>query len=414
MINNRKKYSILFFLVTYVSSAWSMVCDNRYFPWYQRPFHRTADERSRFDLGLFFTSAGSAVGDEVLSSKPIPELWGIYDQKKMSNAIIELGMVSPLLAQWQIQSKIDWVVNGSVKSQGIYFYGEYDILEGLSVGGSVFVGHFTASQAFVIPRATKNALSLTPSQEAQLDQERREMFEMLGFQQAQWSVTAPSDIELHIRYGTVKEYVARCRTIDIGTSFFVYVPTAPYRNNNLPAAVPIGGNRLVGIAWGFDGAFELKEDLTVGLQFSLIKRLSKTQQMRMPIQNEPYIFGAIVGPAKIDTDPTIYFNPYITLGSLRPGFSGSLGYTVAYNGGQVWTDKRLDKTIPTTLNGIYKFSEWCAEYINILLAYDFNKVPNAHSVHPVFTATWDIPLHFMGSHDFARTQMVTVGMEFRF
>ncbi len=391
-----------------------MVCDSRYFPWYSRPFHRTVNEQSRFDVGLFFTSAGSAIGDEAHPNKPIPELWGIYDQKKMSDAMIQLGMTSPLLAQWQLQSKIEWVVNGEIKSQGIYFYGDYDITHGISVGGSLFVGHFAASQTFVIPRATKTALALTTSQEAQLDAERRQMFEMLGMTEAQWSVTAPSDVEMHLRWGTVQEYVARCRTVDIGTSFFVYFPTSPARNEDNPAAVPISGGRFWGLAWGVDGAFELKEDLTVGLQFSVSKRLSKTLTKRIPIQDEPYIFGAITGSAKLEHDPVIYFNPYVTLGNIRGGLSASVGYTVNYYGGTVWTDKRIDQTIPSTLNNVNKNSEWCAEYVNILFAYNFDSVHQAHPMHPVFTATWDIPLHFMGSHDFARSQMVTIGMEVRF
>ncbi len=392
-----------------------MVCDNRYYPWYTRPFHRTVDEQSRFGTGLFFTSAGNAIGDEAKQKKTIPELWGVYDQKKMSDALVELGMTSPLLAQWQKGiEKIPWTVNGSVKSQGMYLYGEYDFYKGLSIGGSVFVGQFLANQSFIIPSDTKKLLGLTASQELQLDAERREMFEMLGLSEAQWSVTGPSDIELHLRWGTVQEYVLRCRTIDIGTSFYVYVPTAPFRDVNNPAAVPVGGNHLVGLAWGFDGAFELKEDFTVGLQFSIIKRLAKVQQTRMPIQNEPYIFGAIVGPAKIDPDPTIYFNPYLTLGTLKGGWNTSVGYIVAFNGGSVWTDMRQDQTVPTTLNGIYEKSAWCAEYISLLLSYDFDSVHQRHASHPVFTLMWDIPLHFMGSHDFARSQMVTVGMEVHF
>lgn len=391
-----------------------MVCDNRYYPWYTRPFHRTVDEQSRFGIGLFFTSAGNAVGDEAQQRKPIPELWGVYDQKKMSDAIVELGMVSPLLPQWQNTAKIPWSVTGDVKSQGMYLYGEYDFYKGFSVGGSVFIGQFLANQAFSIPRDTKSSLGLTTSQEFQLDEQRREMFDMLGLTGVQWSNTGPSDIELHLRWGTVQEYALKCRTIDIGTSFYFYAPTAQFRDVNNPAAVPVGGNRLIGLAWGLDGAFELKEDLTVGLQFSVIKRLAKTQQTRMPIQREPYIFGAIVGPAKIDPDPTIYFNPYIALGALRGGWAASVGYIVAFNGGTVWTDMRADQTIPTTLNDIYSKSAWCAEYINLLLSYDFDSVHQRHASHPVFTVMWDIPLHFMGSHDFARSQMVTVGMEVHF
>lgn len=417
MMDNRKKYGTFFFLLTYAVNAWGMVRDNRYFPWYARPFHRTADEQSRIDTGLFFTSAGSAVGNEVKERIPIPELWGLYNQKQMSDAIVELGMTTPLLAQWQKYKKIIWTVDGSVKSEGMYIYGDYNITNNFSVGGSLFFGHFEATQTFIIPKETKKSLWLTPSQEVELDAERRQMFEMLNLSQVQWSTTAASDMELHVRFGTVKEYVAKCRAIDIGTSFFVYIPTAPFRPVNNPAAIPIGGNKLVGLAWGLDGAFELKEDWTAGFQFSVSKRLSKTQQIRMPIQHEPYMFGAIVGPAKVNPNPVVYFNPYVTIGALRQSLSASVGYTVSYSAGAVITDMRPlseQLLIPTTLNEVNNKTEWCAEYINILFAYDFHADQKKDTIHSLVTATWDIPVHFMGSHDFARSQMVTIGVEFRF
>ncbi len=433
----KKQLLGLFVLLTRVAGLEASVADSRYFPWYPHMYERTLQKRSIFDVGAFFVTASSARGNESIERISIPEIWGVYDQKQLSDALGILGKQTPLLAQWQLQRSIAWDVKGKMEGQGAYLQIEYGTKNGFSAGVTTSIMHLTSDQRFTIPAGIKQGslynsdplrdLGLTPSQQEQLDAERRQMQEMLGFTDAQWSATGFTDTEFHVRYGVLDEYRMKCRKVDIGAFAGVLVPSGIKRQPNNPASVPFGGNGHTGFYCGAEGMFELKEDWELSIRLQVSKRLAKTQRERMSINYESLLWGAIEGPVRIDPGASFLFTPAFTMHDLRDGFGAGIQYCLAVHGGDVWTDRRVDQTIPTTLNGlkgagsggylikgVYETSQWGAEYIVATIFYDPDKVTKDEGIRPHIVFQWDVPIHFLVSERVSKTNIISLGLSFHF
>ncbi len=425
----KKHLLTLFVLLTGVAKLEAMVADSRYFPGYPHPYERTLERRSIFEAGAFFVTASNARGNESLEHIGIPEIWGFYDQKQLSDAIEMIGKTSPLLSQWQIQRTIVWDMNAKMEGQGGYFQVEFGSKHGISFGGSTGVMHLTSDLRFFLPAASRRVtlttgvtvdsdprrdLMLSPAQEEQLDAERRAMNTILGFDSVHWSATGFTDTELHLRYGFVSEYRLKCRKIDGGVFLGALIPSGVKRQPINPASVPFGGNGFSGIYGGLEGTFELKEDWELNLRIQGSKRFAKTQNSRIPVNYESILFGALEGPLRIDPGASFYFSPTFTVDDLRDGFGFALQYCMAIHGGDVFTDERPDQTIPSTLNGLYNKSKWAAEYGVVTLFYNHDKIRTDEGVWPYIVLQCDIPMHLMVSEDFSKTTTLSLGVSFHF
>ena len=184
-----KQLLFCFGIAMTVSQLSGMAADNRYFPWYRQPYGRTVDKRSNVELDLFFITGNDAFGSSVKEKKGIPELWGIYDQKLLSEAMITAGLTSPLLAQWQLERKIEWDVSQKLEAQGVFLRAEWALPFSFFIGANSGIMSFNGNQSFSIPNVTKRDMSLTTSQEEELDRQRRLMNDLIGIIGTQWSET---------------------------------------------------------------------------------------------------------------------------------------------------------------------------------------------------------------------------------
>ncbi len=432
----KKQLLSIFVLLTGVAGLKASVADSRYFPWYPHMYERTLQKRSIFDAGAFFVTASSARGNESIERIGIPEIWGIYDQKQLSDALGIIGKTTPLLAQWQLQRSIAWDVKGKMEGQGAYFQFEYGSKKGFSVGITTSIMHLTSDQRFTIPTGRKQGsiydsnplmdLGLTPSQEEQLDAQRREMQALLGFTDAQWSESGFTDTELHLRYGFLTEYRLKCRKVDGGVFTGILIPSGVKRDPRNPASVPFGGNGHTGFYWGAESMFEIKEDWELSFRLQVSKRLAKTQISRMPVNHEPVLWGALEGLVNIDPGASFLFTPAFTMHDLRDGFGAGVQYCMAIHGGDVWTDERADKTIPSTLgglrgnsgsyliDGLYEKSKWSAEYIIATIFYDPDKLTKDEGIRPHIVFEWDIPINLLIEEKVSKTNIISLGISFHF
>lgn len=411
------KKQILTLLVLFmgVSEVYGgMVSDNRYFPLQYYPIGRTLYQRSIAEAGAFFVIANDARGDEALEHIGIPEIMGIYDQKQISDALIMTGKSTPLLGEWQLQKTIPWQTYGKIAGQGFYFQTELGLMKGFSFGLITSAMHLSSVQRFTLPAVTIRDMNLQPYQIAELDSERRAMNDLLGLTGAQWSKSGMNDTILYLRWGVLKEYVAKCRKIDGGLRVGVVLPTGVLRDINNPASIPFGSDGFTAVFFGAEGIFELKEDWEFGIKVQLYEAFSRTPIIRMPVNYEAAYYGAVTGPAKITPGSTVLFTTWFTMADLREGFGASLQYTASVHFGDVISDRRTDQTIPTTLNNTFKGSQWAAEYISIKAFYDPSWETRDEKTVPIFSLRWNIPVHIVCAEKVSKTNIVSAGIEYHF
>lgn len=404
------------------SSHHAMVADSRYFPWYEQQFARTMDYQSHVSAEFFAVIGDKAFGHpekigqtgNVEEKKGIPEIWGVYDQKLQSDALIALGIASPLYAQWQTMRNIQWNVDQKLEGQGLLMKGEWALPHHWYIGFSSGFMKLNSSLSYTLPRAVRDELALTASQEIELDKQRRLMDELIGLTIPQSSTTGLLDTQVYVRYGDTWEYVLKCRQVDAGVSVGFYIPSAEKRSINNPASVPFGGDGVGAFFCGVDASFEIKEDVTLGCAAHLSQRFTKTYEHRLPIKQENHLFGATTGLVKVYPGVTTVLNPYLWLGDLRDGLGAHIGYTLAIHAGDVWADRRVNPTISVDLNKIYKRSKWKGECLSLNLLYDVNKVIKYTKVRPVITLKWDVPVHFLAAKNVSRTHKISLGIEFPF
>lgn len=412
---NIKQLALCFVALAVTSHSYAMVADNRYFPWYGQPYARTAEKRSNVNAELFFMTGNEAYGNSSKERKGIPEVWGTYDQKLASEALIALGITSPLLAQWQLQKVIEWNTNQKIEGQGVLLRGEWYLPFGFSLGASSGLMRVNCNQSFSLPRETRvTNLGLTTAQEEELDRERRLMNDLIGLTGTQWSETGALDTQLYLRWGGIWDYKLKSRQVDAGVFAGVYLPSAKQRDINNSASIPFGGNNQTGLFVGADLALELKEDVTFGMLVQLSNRLTGIQKERLPLKKENHLFGGTTGDVRVDQGVTFVWNPYFRFGDLQDGLGLHLGYTIASHASDVWTDVRQDKTIAVELNEIYTRSNWNAEYLSLHLFYDSGKVTHKDAILPIITFNWDIPIKFLGAKEVSKTHKIAVGLAFNF
>jgi hypothetical protein len=409
-----KQVMLVITALVVTTQSHAMSINNRYLPWYTQPFGRTIEKRSHLQTELFFMTGDKAFHQSSDESKGIPEVWGKYNQKTANDVLLFMNIASPLRAQWQAEKSILWDVDQKIESQGLTLKGEWTIGRGISFGGSSSLMRINCNQTFSIPFDTRKAMHLTPDQENQLDSQRRAMNELIGITSTQWSETGLSDTELYVRWGNVWEYELKSRQVDAGIKTGFYFSSGVKRDEDNPASIPFGSNGMNGFFFGGDIALEVKEDWTVGMAMQLSKHFEKIQKRRLPVKKENYLFGGTTGTIEIDPGVTFVWNPFLRLGDLQDGVDAHIGYTLAHHAGDVWTDKRADKTITVDLNDMYKLSKWDAEYLSIYVSYDPSKVTKKDKVQPIITINWDAPVKVFVAEDVSKTHKIALGIAFDF
>ncbi|MDP3889329.1 MAG: hypothetical protein Q8Q25_02170, partial [bacterium] len=362
------KTKLLFFAIGMLTtvSTLPMTYDNRFIPLFQRP---------RFLLdGLQNTCAvdysimtGSSAFDSAEKDIGIPELHGTFDQGKLADAFVAAGMPNPLPSEWQ-GVEIPWKTSGKIQAQAVRFFVHKKIVDWLSVGFSWLFMHAHANQEF---KLDSTRLILSASDKLELEERRREMFDLLCLNKNYANQSGFGDIDSYVRVGHTWDHTYKFRTIDIGARVGVMIPSGIKRDNNSPASIPFGGDGHWGMYGALDGLFELKEDFKFGMFFRFNKRFSRTSCQRMPVLGEPRIFGATVGQAHVDPGLTFIFSPFFVLENVRQGLGLGVQYHLTKHWEDTWTDARSDTSIPVDLKQVDTLSQWASDYFTLHAFYDF-------------------------------------------
>ncbi len=386
----------------------AMVYDNRFFPLIKQPFLIVDGRPSHGSSSLFIMTGSKAIGT-VEEEIGIPELFGKFDLKQISNAVTRLGLPNPLRSELQTLN-FPYRVEGVLQAQGLSFAYEQATFDWLKLGMNWFFMNVSSRQEFFLDTAR-----LFPgASPIELDEARRTMFQELGFSQANAQQFGLSDLDVYARFGYQWCYALKFRRIDAGARLGMLVPTGVTTKLNSPASVPFGGNGFWGIYGQLDGEFELKEDLTAGFYTRVSKRFAQTKIQRLPIEGEPQIFGATCGPVNINPGLTFVFSPYVCLENLRAGMGARLLYTLTKHWADCWKNASNPQGIPVKLGEVNALNEWKTDYVTLNVFYDFGKVKECRGLNPVIFFAWDIPSLLFASERAATTHRISLGVELNF
>lgn len=406
-ITSKKKF-FLFILLCVPGVAHAELYDNRFIPLFMPPqsFIDDLPSSAEFDFVVTTASESFATDEKRIG---IPEIFGIFDLNTLSIAITETGKESPLRSDLRGQ-KLPYIVNGRIQTQGFFIPYYQKISDRFSFGCSLLFMRSNSRQFFTLN--TQEVRNLKPGDIFDIDRARREAFEEIGLIQNDAAQHGIGDIDAYFRYGSSWDYIFKCRKIWSGLSFGVFIPSGVKTTLKSAASIPYGGNGHTGLYVKGDALFEVQEDKKVGFLLEISKRLPKTMLTRMPVEaSEPYIFGAVIGNARINPGVTVAFSPYFLLENLRDGLGLGVHYTLTSHSKDSWCDKRADKTIPVNLEGAIKTSSWGTDYFTINVFYDFGKVQKKHTFEPVLYFRWDIPSMLFVSHSVPKTTKVSIGMK---
>lgn len=405
----------IFFLLFIVCSARAMVYDNRFFPQMFRPYTRTVERPSDVMINVFWNGSNSAftgIDDEI----GIPELFGMYDQNKLAQAMTMVGLPNLLRPEW-IGRNIPWHVRGRVEGAGVVLSYDQQLWKYFSFGFASLIMRSNSWQEFLLKRSDAGLPGLTDSDILELDEIRRQMHTLLALDTNVAHQRGWGDTDIYVRVGNIWEYILKCRRVDAGFRVGALVPSGVSVDPFSAASVPFGGNGNPGIYLAVDTQLEIKEDFNFGLWFCFSKRFAQTRLRRMPVNGEPSIFGAVVGPAQVDPGPTVIFSPYLSLENFRGGLGGSVQYTLARHWQDDWYDKRSAQQkaiVQTKLGPVITNSSWGSDYITLNAFYDFGKEKVNPGLSPLFNLYVDIPTVWIVGERFSKSYQVTLGVELKF
>lgn len=397
---------ILSSVLSFIFNTKAMIFDNRYFPLYVKPKFRNISEPSNLMSQTFFMYADRSFG--TIREIGLPEINGIhsevnseteaaYNQSEVARSIVVSGRsnTNPLRSDLQNRS-IPWDREGIMMAEGLAFYWEQAINCNWSFGLIGLFMNYSNSQEFLFNDhcLNENGVNNTATQGEKdyLFLVNQRMSNLLNLQAPVASQIAFGDVDFYLRLGDWWEYTYKFRKIDAGIRLGGIIPSAPMRDINNPASLPIGGNGHWGIYGAVDAELELREDLVLGLYSRISKRFPRTCVYRMPALKEPSFYGSLVGQARVNPGVTFAFAPYGRIECLREALGFGLGYTLVVHQQDKWTDLRIDQTVPANLENVINQSKWRAEYLTISAFYDFSKFKDYPNLSPILMLTWDMPM----------------------
>lgn len=399
-----------------------MIVDNRYFPLFPKPYTRTPEKPSRFATEVFFMTADKGYGDKE-EDVGLPEIWGKYDQTKLSRAMVAVGLPSPLLDEWR-GFEIKWKMEGKLQAQGVAFAYDQALGNHWSVGATwLFMRSHSWHEFFF--DSIDSRINLTQPDLIELDEIRRKMNAILGLSAPCALQSGFGDIDLYLRYGSMCEYAYKFRRMDVGLKLGLLIPTGVQRDQNNPASIPFGGNGFWGIYVQGEGEFELKEDLIAGIMLRVSKRFARDRFIRMPlllstereyvIENSA-LYGVLFTPIHINPGATVMFSPYLELENLRGGLGAGVRYTLVVHDSDDIKDLRPQgkKEPAVTQVTLENKTKWASDYVSLTVFYDFGKVKVDEGMSPVVSLTWDLPALLFKAYNISKTHKIALDLELHF
>lgn len=406
---------IVFCCFLFVFPCFALIFDNRFFPLIQKPIITIDDRPSYVTLDFFATKATRAIGKDK-NEIGLPGLFGLYDQGELAQSFVLAGCPNPLKSEWQ-GKKIPWRLDGNIKAEGFTFAYRQAFKNIFAFGFNGYFMQMDSSQDFYLTKDAKQNLNLTTSGIIELDDTRRAMHKALGLHGNHYGSSSMGDLECYLRVWNRADYILRCRRIWAGLNGGIIFPISFAREIDYPAAVPFGGDGHWGAYISGDAEFEVKEDLKCGALLRLSKRFKQIATKRVPLGNEPYIFGVYRGKESVDPGVTFVFSPYVSMEGLRDGLGIQVQYTLTYHEEDLWLDCRpIEKQneLPLQSVNVTKSLEWSSDYISLNMFYDFGKMKIDRAFYPIVRFSWDIPASILVAENVCKTNKVSLGIECNF
>lgn len=419
----QKNYRSILLLLSLVGGllfqeARSWVEDSRFFPLFPRNYSRTWERPSAAFFDGLIMVGNEAFDEDEENDIGIFDIFGIYDENRLANAIVALGQPNPFdlfptLARFRNQN-IVWNMEGKIQTHGAAFQWDQHLWRYFWMGGSFFFMHLYSRNAFELNRRTITELSISFDDQLRLDELRRLMNKQLGLSASVFNTTGFSDIDFYLRVGNIWDYLYKFRRVDAGLKVGTMFPTGLTRKITNPASLPFGGDGHWGVYSAVDMEFELKEDWKVGMHARVNKRFAKTKIERMPVAGEQQLFGAVQGPARIDPGFTFIVSPYGRLENIREGFGLQIGYTIAHHLKDCWRDERLVKNPAVNLEENIKKSQWTSEFVTVDAFFDCTQILRCSWSIPIVSFKWDVPVKFFAAEGAVKTNRILLGVQLNF
>ena len=141
--------------------------------------------------------------------------------------------------------------------------------------------------------------------------------------------------------------------------------------------------------------------------------MPKTFCGRMPVLEEPLLFGAATGLMRVNPGLTVLFCPTVQLEHLRNGFGVAVSYSLLYHQQDRFTDRRVENNPTVTFRTAKRLSSWGADYISLQAFYDFSGEADydQHILHPTIKLKWDLPTDIFVAKRVAKTHLISLTID---
>jgi len=390
----------------------AMVYDNRHIPLFPVPMVTVPEKNSYATMKTFIATA-SKLFEREDKEIGLQELWGVYDQGAVANAIMCTGKENLLLPPWR-NYELRWHMEGKLQAQGLAFAVHKSIGRWFFVGGNSYFMRVNGRTEFTFDEESPNKIN-EHGNRRELDEIRRKMNDQLCVNAGAIDQVGFGDFDLYIGAQGNWDYMHKFRHIFTDFRLGMLAPTGVKQSLNDLGSIPFGGDGHWGMYASNWSEFEVKEDWKAGFILRVSKRFQKIKTMRMPVKSEPLPFGAIIGQVKVNPAPTATFAPYFAMENLREGFGLRVVYTLRYHGTDYWCDAREGvNCIPTQIEDAAKNTSWNSDYFTLHAFYDFGKTKVDRSLSPIISAAWDIPSAMLATKRVAKTHRISLGIQLTF
>lgn len=388
--------------------------DNRYLPLFNFDFQHKVGRRSVLNSNVFITFGHEGYVD-MKGSVPLPELFGKYDMYNAAQALVAVGKPNPLPTSWWAYNNLIWDMKGKFQSEGLWLALEQYLGKDLSIGFKVPFMHIDSQLEFLQTDELRKILGLGLDGSANLYNYLNQVNSELGFSSYQWRGTNFGDLDLYLRWGTVQDYILKCKHVDVSLKVGALVPMGDQVVLDNPSAITYGYYNHFGIYFEGDFNFEVKDDWKVGFWLNTTQRFAKTQLRRIPVSKELPQWGALVANVFVDPGLTIGFAPYLWLEDIRNGFGVRGSFRFIWHEQDYWGNPQIDgNVVVANLAEVIKFSGWSMEYFTASLVYDLQQNVSYERNAPYLYLDCDIPVGIFNADLVSKPYRLTFGFEFNF
>jgi len=399
--------------------------DNRFFIPYisNDPYFLSPEEPSYMRVHTFAGSADTAYGGSGNELPLFEFAWDAgmhqYEQVNLDQALRQSDRIetSLLPSEWRSAEVFSpWRMAGHIEMQGFDISAYYPVSSWLTLGGSWYF-MFVSSRLDLLRE-------LDPRREAALQQpgNNQKVFDIkaqthdaLGVRPSLFIETEPGDLDLFARFSWSREYAYKFQYLDLGVQAGLLLPTSEQRDIDNPASVPVGGNNHAGIYVSFNPHAILKDNVRAGWDLRVTKRFSTEQRQRMPVADEPILFGAAVGSAEIDPGVTVSFAPYLALEELRDGFGLLFRYAVVGHDKDQWRNIKVPRTIEQVdVDTLRQTSSWALEHVTAEAFYDFGNDETADQPSARLIIKGEAPVEWLAARRSAKMYGFSLAFEGKF